>query len=385
MKTQFKKIFSLILCFLIGCIFYYFLSETLLKEKSPESSGISDLAYEKINLISEDMIKYENRINSVNIILAKIEKLTREIPGKECNDKFNYPLKNSDTNELTLYHEFIDPLEDLLNANEVYLNEKVYDMLTKYSGIKTEDQKVSEMKEFKTDEEISKIFYSIFPVPANKRISKNSATQNYTAKSFSDGKRFLIRDMNLLKTDLNNASKTATRKQKESEAQKNSYTEELKNLKDNSIHKITLYVALPLFAFILIAVFLIPSQYLNDKVQTLFIEHNIIKDVLTIFLLTSTIILLGLSGVIKGEIIGTLLGGISVYVLQRGLESKQSDDATKNQEEVKKQTEPNSMNEVNSSKDSKETNETTEPKESNDINETTEPIESDETNENNKV
>lgn len=97
-----------------------------------------------------------------------------------------------------------------------------------------------------------------------------------------------------------------------------------------NINKITLYVTLPLFALILVAVFLIPSQYLDKEVQKIFIEKNIIKDVLTIFLLTSTIILLGLSNVINGEIIGTLFGGISVYVLQRGLENKLNGNDPKN-------------------------------------------------------
>ncbi len=333
MKPKFKNIFYLILCFLLGGSFYYFMSKTFLKETAFENSGISDLAYEKISLLNEDINKYESRISSSNILSGKIENITREIPGIDYSPNLKGQMERGDTIEINLYHEYILLLEGLFKRYDVNLNEKYYEKYTNYIGIITEDPKVTEMKEFNTDAELSKIFYNIFRVPAlnalSQRINKNLLYQNYSEQTFEDRKRDLVRDMSLLKTDLITASKTATRKQKESDDKMKSYTAELKSLKELSINKITLYVALPLFAFILIAVFLIPSQYVNNTVQKLFLEKNIIKDVLTIFLLTSTIILLGLSGVIKGEIIGTLLGGISVYVLQRGLESKPNGDNPK--------------------------------------------------------
>jgi hypothetical protein len=48
---------------------------------------------------------------------------------------------------------------------------------------------------------------------------------------------------------------------------------------------------------------------------------GLVTEIITVFLLTSTILLLGLTDKIKGEILGTLIGGISGYVLGRAFKN----------------------------------------------------------------
>ncbi len=50
-------------------------------------------------------------------------------------------------------------------------------------------------------------------------------------------------------------------------------------------------------------------------------ESGIVLDLITVFLLTTTTLMLGLSDRLNSEVLGTLLGGISGYVLGRGTQA----------------------------------------------------------------
>lgn len=75
--------------------------------------------------------------------------------------------------------------------------------------------------------------------------------------------------------------------------------------------------ALPAFGALMIIFLLVPKFYQNVKVQEQIFNSGLILEVITVFLLTTTILLLGVSDKLKGEVLGTLLGGISGYVLGR--------------------------------------------------------------------
>lgn len=105
-------------------------------------------------------------------------------------------------------------------------------------------------------------------------------------------------------------------KTKEIEAQNDSLKEVEKSSKD----RLLMVVVLPVFAIIIVLLFVIPYLYRsNDNVLKLFFEDKIILQVFTVFILVITILLLGIGDKIKAETLGTLLGGISVYVLQNAL------------------------------------------------------------------
>lgn len=76
---------------------------------------------------------------------------------------------------------------------------------------------------------------------------------------------------------------------------------------------------LPAFGIILLGILLIPKAYHDKDLQTLIFSSGIVLDMFTVFLLTMSILLLGLSQRVHENVLGTLLGGISGYVLGRTL------------------------------------------------------------------
>lgn len=94
----------------------------------------------------------------------------------------------------------------------------------------------------------------------------------------------------------------------------------LKDLNKSSKDRLLMVVVLPIFALIIILLFVIPYLYKdNDNIIGKLFEEKVILQVFTVFILVITILLLGIGDKINGETLGTLLGGISVYVLQNAL------------------------------------------------------------------
>lgn len=89
--------------------------------------------------------------------------------------------------------------------------------------------------------------------------------------------------------------------------------------------KVLLTKVLPVFTILILLLFAIPYIYRNVTVKDGTTESNVLIEifskglllkVFTVFLLTISIVLLAIGNKIQGETIGTLLGGISVYILQ---------------------------------------------------------------------
>jgi hypothetical protein len=78
-------------------------------------------------------------------------------------------------------------------------------------------------------------------------------------------------------------------------------------------------IGLPALALALVALLLVPLLYKNIDLQRAIFSSGLMLELMTVFLLTGAIILLGLDGRIPAEVIGTLLGGISGYVLGRSV------------------------------------------------------------------
>lgn len=85
------------------------------------------------------------------------------------------------------------------------------------------------------------------------------------------------------------------------------------------LHRISIIIGLPAFCLTILLLFLIP-YYLERKSTTDNPAANnkqYLLDIATVLLLTLTILILGLAKMITSEVLGTLLGGISAYVLNR--------------------------------------------------------------------
>ncbi len=78
-------------------------------------------------------------------------------------------------------------------------------------------------------------------------------------------------------------------------------------------------VGLPVFGLILLGILIIPKVYKDTELQKTIFSSGIVLDMFTVFLLTITILLLGLGHRLSENVLGTLLGGISGYVLGRSM------------------------------------------------------------------
>ncbi len=130
---------------------------------------------------------------------------------------------------------------------------------------------------------------------------------------------------NELKNRLSNANGII----KQNEEYRESLNEEIKKMKQRYIDKMLITYALPIFGVIVIFLMLIPAVYKLIKIDTgtgddahtnnlmsMIFEKGILLQIFTVFILTVSILILGIGGKISSEVLGTLLGGISVYVLQ---------------------------------------------------------------------
>jgi hypothetical protein len=96
-----------------------------------------------------------------------------------------------------------------------------------------------------------------------------------------------------------------------------------KKVTENSRDKLLITMVIPVFAVILAIIILVP--YLFREKAPLFnklLDDRILIQAFTIFILVITILLLGIGGKLDAQTLGTLLGGISIYVLQKSLSNE---------------------------------------------------------------
>jgi len=92
------------------------------------------------------------------------------------------------------------------------------------------------------------------------------------------------------------------------------------NEAETQINSLAIKLGLPLFCVTILLLFLGPIllRYMFKAApETNINSQNILVEISTVLLLTMSILILGLSEKIKGDVLGTLIGGISGYVLNR--------------------------------------------------------------------
>ena len=104
-------------------------------------------------------------------------------------------------------------------------------------------------------------------------------------------------------------------------SKKNYLTQLYENKSENTgLHSLAIMLGLPAFCVTILLLFLIP-YYLERNKTDPGQSKQFLLDVATVLLLTLTILILGLAKMITGEVLGTLLGGISGYVLNRSMKN----------------------------------------------------------------
>jgi hypothetical protein len=89
------------------------------------------------------------------------------------------------------------------------------------------------------------------------------------------------------------------------------------------INQDAIRLGLPLFCLTVLLLYFIPffaNRFLKGTTDFSILDifkSGLLSEIITVLLLTMTILILGLANVMQGEILGTLLGGISAYVLNR--------------------------------------------------------------------
>lgn len=102
-----------------------------------------------------------------------------------------------------------------------------------------------------------------------------------------------------------------------------------KESKKQEIDQILITVALPALGVLMILLMLIPRFYRSEELHLTIFTSGVLLELFTVFLLTSTILILGLGDKIKSEVLGTLLGGISGYVLGRTMSVGNKNESNK--------------------------------------------------------
>lgn len=78
-------------------------------------------------------------------------------------------------------------------------------------------------------------------------------------------------------------------------------------------------IGLPVFGAVLILVLFMPRMYRSEDLQRWMFSSGLIIELATVTLITATTLLLALANRIPAEVVGTLLGGLSGYMLGRSI------------------------------------------------------------------
>ncbi|MDX2360755.1 MAG: hypothetical protein QNK23_08105 [Crocinitomicaceae bacterium] len=81
-----------------------------------------------------------------------------------------------------------------------------------------------------------------------------------------------------------------------------------------------IWMGIPAFCLTILLLYLLP-EWLNRRRPDADRDYSVLLELITVLLLTMTILILGLSGKISEEVLGTLIGGISGYVLNKGVKA----------------------------------------------------------------
>lgn len=114
------------------------------------------------------------------------------------------------------------------------------------------------------------------------------------------------------------------------------------NEKEEQINILAIKLGLPLFCGTILALFILPLFFDSLKKKRATTEsgsvrngmQDIILETCTVLLVTASILILGLAGKLSNEVLGTLIGGISGYVLNRMRDRKPKKDETDDNDPV---------------------------------------------------
>jgi len=233
-----------------------------------------------------------NRIGPV-----ELEAVLRRIRNAWRNDlrAFESYVKQADSELKTFRSPFVGSIRDKINLNYQKTRNE-FD--AKYDKLYVELIK----KDGRDEVETSKAFSNLI------KACSEVSMERYVLSVLDGVKNRIDSKVSTLKKQID--EKTPTLK---------SLARELENRQQGQtqIDKALVTFALPSFAVLIVLLLLAPRLYKDTGIQKIILESGVLLELITVFLLTATTLLLGIANKIDGDILGTLLGGISGYVLGR--------------------------------------------------------------------
>ncbi len=141
-----------------------------------------------------------------------------------------------------------------------------------------------------------------------------------------------------LQSSLKGAFDGAIEEQETAMSEKNASIEELEEKEEEIFNQVQskeegqfkidriLVWTLPLYGLLMVLMLLIPKFYPGQSIREAIFGSGLILQLITVYLLTVTILILGIAGKISSEVLGTLIGGISGYVLGRNMPGRKGKD-----------------------------------------------------------
>jgi len=213
--------------------------------------------------------------------------------------------------------------ESHLESLEEYYSRGMYDAMENLAMLVEESQKSLELQNLLTGaRQIARASYS--------RVNFNSGISNiknaFLADNMNNRAKELQTLVNNFRTQIDTKLKTYDEEIKKLNNEKFGLQDQV-DQKSNTSETIFKW-GFPVFILFILALYIVPLLFFKTRKQTMEQEKGadvelynaiyssgLVTEIITVFLLTSTILLLGLTDKIEGQILGTLIGGISGYVL----------------------------------------------------------------------
>lgn len=303
-----------------------------------ESHLIQDEITKKVNetklevsSLQSKINNYQQVVNKINDVASELDAISQTPEGMDFTKIISSKGKLTSVDEsklnIELYNKFTKPVINVLtkkgfslqtSTSKTQSSEKTSDDLSGLIRAKFEQA----FQSFKSNSENVDKLTGISIVTIDDDYIKN-IEEFYSDNSFLNNRLNLANSLRDETTRQQAQQEVFNNQMKEKQKFLDDIDKEYADLKKNNRDRIILKFVLPMFGIILIIMMIVPRLYSSPEAEKLIFEKGLLLQLITIFLLTGTILILGIGGKLSSEVLGTLLGGISVYVLQRAIDKQQ--------------------------------------------------------------
>lgn len=292
----------------------------------------------------------KNQITKLSTEIEKLENLLKIINQIKSNYEINKNVKKSNLTEV------IEKIKNTPVKKEFEIISLIEQLRSIYfENIYNIREIISEYEDKTEYIEITNLYNRIRNINTNESFLRNlinysDLTNNKTLNTpyFQDFKNTLeetsilnklqdIKDQygNIIYDVYNTMSTTISDKNQElADLRKKKIELEIEKRNESEYDKTIFQWGFPVFIFFILLLYLLPLWFLHKRhnsdtssILNLYksiYSSGLLTEIVTVFLLTSTILLLGITNKLNAEILGTLIGAISGYVLGRSFNNNKN-------------------------------------------------------------